>query len=79
MLANAEALDAVTVLSEKSLGAASVAELQQAIALNNQAIGEQDANQRRLKILSAISRFDAALAALGGGFDFELGEGNLLF
>jgi hypothetical protein len=79
LLSNAEALDAVAVLQEKSLGATTVGEVQQGIALNNQAIAQQDANQRRLLLLSAINHFDAALAALGTGFNYVLGEGNLLF
>ncbi len=78
-LANVEAQDAVDVLSERSLGAAALVELDLALDLNQQAIAEQDANARKLLIVSAAQHLESAGAALGGGLDFQLGAGNLLF
>ena len=81
-LANAEALDAIDVLSEKGLhsGASdAVALLRSAISKNNSAIAETSSTRRKSLISGARTDLNSAKAKFGTGLNFTLGEGNLLF
>jgi cytochrome c peroxidase len=80
-LANEEAEDARRVLDEApvDLNPLAIARLQEAIDLNEQAIAAPNDGIRKQRILQAIAKLDAARSNLGTGFNFQLGEGNLLF
>jgi hypothetical protein len=78
-LANAEALDAIEVLSEKGLHSDAVTLLNSAISKNNSAIAEDSSTMRKSLIQGALSDFSSAKSKFGTGMTFTLGEGNLLF
>lgn len=78
-LSSAEALDAIEVLSDVGLHPTAVIRLQEAIDLNEQAVNASNNGIRKQRILDAVPKLNAALADLGSGFDFTMGQGNLLF
>ena len=78
-LANAEALDAIEVLSEKGLHADAVTLLNSAISKNNSAIAETSSTRRKAHISAARTDLNNAKGKFGTGLTFTLGEGNLLF
>jgi hypothetical protein len=78
-LSNAEATDAIEVLSEKSLHADAVTLLNSAIGKNSQALNETSSTLRKSLIQGALTDLQSAKARFGTGLDFTLGEGNLLF
>ena len=78
-LANAEAQDAVQVLQARQLHPTAVARLNEAISIHQQAIAMTSSGPRRQLVLQAVTKLGQAKASLGSGFDFILGEGNLLF
>ncbi|HKI06510.1 MAG TPA: hypothetical protein VKK31_31315 [Thermoanaerobaculia bacterium] len=78
-LSNAEALDAIQVLSEKGLHSDAVTLLNSAISKNNSAIGETSSTTRKSLIQGALSDLNSAKSKFGTGMTFNLGEGNLLF
>lgn len=78
-LANAEALDAIEVLSEKGLHSDAVTLLNSAISKNNSAIAATSSATRKSLIQGALSDFTSAKSKFGTGMTFNLGEGNLLF
>jgi hypothetical protein len=78
-LANAEALDAIEVLSEKGLHSDAVTLLNSAISKNNSAIAETSSTRRKALISGALTDLNSAKAKFGSGLTFTLGEGNLMF
>jgi hypothetical protein len=78
-LANAEALDAIEVLSEKGLHSDAVTLLNSAISKNNSAIAETSSTRRKSLISAARTDLNSAKAKFGTGLTFTLGEGNLMF
>ncbi|HEY9421113.1 MAG TPA: hypothetical protein VIW92_06845, partial [Thermoanaerobaculia bacterium] len=78
-LSNAEATDAIEVLSDKGIHADAVALLNSAIGKNSQALSETSSNIRKSLIQGALTDLQAAKAKFGTGLNFTLGEGNLLF
>lgn len=78
-LANAEALDAIEVLSEKGLHSDAVTLLNSAISKNNSAIAETSSTRRKALISGARTDLNSAKSKFGIGLNFTLGEGNLLF
>jgi hypothetical protein len=78
-LANAEALDAIEVLSDKGLHSDAVTLLNSAISKNNSAIAETSSTRRKALISGARTDLNSAKAKFGTGLNFTLGEGNLLF
>jgi len=77
-LSNAEAADAIEVLSDRGLHSDAVTLLNSAISKNNQAITASTKTRRSL-ILGAYNDLNSAKAKFGTGLNFTLGEGNLLF
>jgi hypothetical protein len=78
-LSNAEALDAIEVLTAKSLHADAVKLLQSAIGKNNSAINEFGSQKRKSLMTGAKNDLVAAKAKFGSGLTLTMGEGNLLF
>lgn len=78
-LSNAEALDAIEVLTARSLHADAVTLLQSAISKNNSAINEGASNKRKQLMQQAKTDLTAAKAKFGSGLNLTMGDGNLLF
>jgi hypothetical protein len=78
-LANAESTDAVEVLSAVGLHPSTVTLLQSAISKSQQAQLATGSKERKRLMLDALADLDSARKQLGTGFDFVVGEGNLLF
>ena len=81
-LSNAEIGDAIEVLTGSPLGTlnpTAVTHLKAAHDLNKKAIHSTNVTTRAGLINDAIYRLNAAKADLGTGFNFVMGEGNLLF
>jgi len=78
-LSIAEALDAVEVLTARSLHADAVKLFNSGIGKNNSAINELASQKRKSLINGALNDFKAAKAKFGTGLNLTMGEGNLLF
>lgn len=78
-LSNAEAADAVEVLSARGLNPTAVSLIQSAISKNLQAINETSSSLRKSLMQSAVFDLNQAKGQLGTGLNFVMGEGNLLF
>lgn len=78
-LANAESDDAVEVLSAVGLHPSTVTLLQSAISKSQQAQAAFSSKERRQLMQAALADLNSARGQLGTGFDFVVGEGNLLF
>lgn len=78
-LANAEGTDAVEVLSAVGLHASAVTLIQSAIAKAEEAILEGSSKRRKRLMQDALAAVQSARGQFGTGFDFVVGEGNLLF
>jgi cytochrome c peroxidase len=78
-LSIAEALDAVEVLTARSLHADAVKLFNSAIGKNNSAINELASQKRKSLISGALNDLKAAKAKFGSGLNLDMGAGNLLF
>jgi hypothetical protein len=78
-LSNAEAADAIEVLSERGLNGSAVSLIQSGISKNQQAILETSSSIRKSLMQSTRADFTQAKSQLGSGLTFNLGSGNLLF
>lgn len=78
-LANAESNDAVEVLSAVGLHPSAVTLLQSAISKSQQAQLSTSSKERKRLMQDALADLTQARGELGSGFDFVVGEGNLLF
>jgi cytochrome c peroxidase len=78
-LANAESGDAVEVLSAVGLHPSAVTLLQSAISKSQQAQAANGSRERKRLMQDALADLNSARKELGSGFDFVVGEGNLLF
>lgn len=80
-LSSVEALDAIEVLSDKSLHADAVFFLFSAITKNTNVVLDNSLTtaQRKSLIQSALNDINFAKTRYGSGLNFTLGEGNLLF
>lgn len=78
-LSNAEAADAIEVLSVQGLHGSAVTLIKSGIDKNQQAMLETGSKKRKTLMKDALADFRQAKSELGTGLDFVLGEGNLLF
>ncbi len=78
-LSAVEASDAFEVLDVQALHPTARGLLLEALDLLQQAVDAPHPAIRKQKALAAVTKLNQAEADLGSGFDFNLGEGNLLF
>ncbi|HEX2165488.1 MAG TPA: hypothetical protein VHM02_16220, partial [Thermoanaerobaculia bacterium] len=79
VLSNVEGADAVEVLQPVGLHPSAVTLIQSASVKCQQALAEGSSRTRSRLMQGAVADLQSARGQLGAGFDFVVGEGNLLF